>query len=1445
MKLSTKHLGWVLTLVLPALTSGQSQAQPITPELGSDGINTVITPQGNRFDITGGTPAGANLFHSFQKFGLNSDQTANFISNPTIQNILGRVVGGNPSVINGLIQVTGGNSNLYLMNPAGIIFGANASLNVPGDFTATTATGIGFDENWFNAADANDYAALVGTPNGFAFPTNQPGAIANTGNLAVEPGKNLTLLGGTVINTGTVSAPGGQITILAVPGENVVRITQEGQLLSLDLPSVGSRNLGVDTEVPNPLPFTPLSLPELLTSSNLEQATGIQVNSDGSVQLVSSGTRVIPAAGMAIASGNLNTSSSTAGTTGGTVQVLGNKVAVLNGTINTSGANGGGTILVGGNYQGEGTLPNAQHTHVSADSTLRADALTAGNGGTAIIWADGTSQFHGSISARGGVQSGNGGLVEVSGKENLIYRGSVDVGATQGTAGSILLDPDRIFIVSGSGEANDAALSGGGIFAAETDADGIFTISETALESLTGTVTLQANDGITLQNLTDNRLTMNGASSITFEVGGGTSGTFRMDDPNDTIETQTGNIAIAARFIDLSNLSSNGGNITLAVPNNGEISLNGNSTISTGAGVGGDITINGVVEGNSFSPRSLTLSAGAGNVSVVGGIGQDAAVGSRGISQLSVSGKDVLLDSQFFTTPFSADGTVNVQAAGNLALGFATDIRGGSTVTLVGQGGIEMTETSLTAGQALTVQTPGVMTFTNRNRLQSGTDLTVQANSLEANSGDQLTLDAGQNLSVQTQADLNLTPIQLMAAGNTSVRSLEGSIQLGNQFTPNTFGGDLTLQAANDITLQQAQLNTLGNLTLLANGTVTMQDGGKPAILTSDGNLTIQGNSAIAIQGYRNSDSRVQSGGNLTLRSNGPIQFDAQFSSGGSFLSERVSGGAANLQSTVPSFNSLISAAGDVTFGNYEGVSLKIESGGSITGGNIAIFGANSTLVGADPDIALLSSRPTLILRAGVTSLQNPPNLPPNRTVGGTPFTASGSASTPASIQVGAINTGAGGVGGPVILSAPGNIQIGNINTTGFADPGNDPVTLTAGSAIQTGNITNQGSDIQLTAVGNIRAGDIDSNGFGNGSSVSLTSTAGNIQISTIDTGSGGIDIRAAGTFQAIGSFTNGFSGGGGLENDPGLIAYLESLGFARADLLAATVRIPSAQARVSLIARPSTVSPSGYKAPITIQIGDASVPIIDQTYPVGSDLGRVLVLGDSRQAFRLGPVFNNNTVYVPLNALDQVADYNPTTNNFAFTLNGSRALNYGTTEFPSDASGAVGGIAIGEGTDSSFYGSFQSRIFTPTDLPSLPNAPAPGVPPTQPAPPSLPNAPAPGVPPTQLAPPSLSNASAPGVPPTQSAPPSPPQAPVGQEVEQAANRRQLATCTPTGVATEAAANQRDRSNTSPQDPCVSPTDDAQILKILGEPVTPPPQSLAPKGVSALETSNLVEYQKR
>lgn len=294
----------LLQAISPAL------AQSITP--AADGTGTVVTPEGNQFNIQGGTLSqdGANLFQSFEQFGLSSGQIANFLSSPEIVNILARVVGGDPSIINGVIQVSGSNSNLFLMNPAGIVFGPNSTLNVPADFLATTATGIGFgNDKWFNASGNNDYQSLIGTPSQFAFDLAQPGVIINAGNLAVPHGESISLLGGIVINTGQLIARSGNITIAAVPGESLVRISQEGHLLSLEIEPPRTVNGQISS-------ITPLNLAALLTGPAASVQTGLSVSQTGEVQLTNSGTTLPSEAGTAIASGTLDASTTAASSWG-------------------------------------------------------------------------------------------------------------------------------------------------------------------------------------------------------------------------------------------------------------------------------------------------------------------------------------------------------------------------------------------------------------------------------------------------------------------------------------------------------------------------------------------------------------------------------------------------------------------------------------------------------------------------------------------------------------------------------------------------------------------------------------------------------------------------------------------------------------------------------------------------------------------------------------------------------------------------------------------------------------------------------------------------------------------------------------------------------------------------------------------------------------------------
>ncbi|PLZ95166.1 hypothetical protein CEN50_23185 [Fischerella thermalis CCMEE 5268] len=216
-------LTWSLLFTLPLVTCSilaplsRSTAQ-IVPDVNLGGTeNSVVNPDainGIPSDrIDGGAIRGSNLFHSFQEFNVLEGRGAYF-SNPNgIANILTRVTGGNPSNILGRLGVLG-NANLFLLNPKGIFFGANASLDVSGSFFASTADSVVFDNIEFSASNPQPVPQLsINIPIGLRFRDN-PGNITNNGRLQVQTGNTLALVGGDVsLDGGSLTAPDGQVEL--------------------------------------------------------------------------------------------------------------------------------------------------------------------------------------------------------------------------------------------------------------------------------------------------------------------------------------------------------------------------------------------------------------------------------------------------------------------------------------------------------------------------------------------------------------------------------------------------------------------------------------------------------------------------------------------------------------------------------------------------------------------------------------------------------------------------------------------------------------------------------------------------------------------------------------------------------------------------------------------------------------------------------------------------------------------------------------------------------------------------------------------------------------------------------------------------------------------------------------------------------------------------------
>ncbi|MDX8414469.1 MAG: filamentous hemagglutinin N-terminal domain-containing protein, partial [Mariprofundales bacterium] len=122
-----------------------------------------------------GSIKGNNLFHSFSSFNINSGESATFTGASTIQNVITRVTGGSSSTINGLLdsKTSMPNANFFLLNPAGVIFGSGASLNIGGAFHTSTADYLlfGATSEKFYSDTINTSVLSTSAPTAFGFLT--------------------------------------------------------------------------------------------------------------------------------------------------------------------------------------------------------------------------------------------------------------------------------------------------------------------------------------------------------------------------------------------------------------------------------------------------------------------------------------------------------------------------------------------------------------------------------------------------------------------------------------------------------------------------------------------------------------------------------------------------------------------------------------------------------------------------------------------------------------------------------------------------------------------------------------------------------------------------------------------------------------------------------------------------------------------------------------------------------------------------------------------------------------------------------------------------------------------------------------------------------------------------------------------------------------------------
>ncbi|CAD5952116.1 CHAT domain-containing protein [Planktothrix agardhii] len=1078
-------------------------AQTIIP--AQDGTGTQVIHQGNQFNINGGSLSGngANLFHSFEKLGLSQGQIINFISNPKIQNILGRVTGGEASFVNGLIQVTGGNSNLFLINPAGIVFGENASLNIPASFTATTASSIGFgNQNWLQAIGENQWQTLVGTPRDFVFNSENPGSLVNFGNLTVSPGENITLLAGTVLNTGTISAPAGNITIASVTGENLVRLSQDGHLLNLELTS----------DIPqNNSTFTALSLPELLTGGNSVSASQVKVNEQGQVILTASGITVPTTPGTTILSGTIDVSSPNQ--SGGNLQLTGDRIGLINSTLNASGLTGGGTILIGGDYKGLGDFPHAQKTFISPDSFINANALDTGNGGRVIIWSEDLTQVYGNIQVRGGIQNGNGGFVETSSRGILDINTAPDISAPVGLGGTWLLDPNNIDIVDdtrGNTNLNQNPLPTGELLFNTSDDNGRLSVfvlksalSEGNVVVETGDVGTNSQDGnITFQTSFDfdgiggeRSLTLNAAGNIILN-----GQTIRDSIPNDSDKLNLNfnadfeNNNNGAIYIKNATLDTKGGDFTAT--GRGNVLFHSgvwidNSQINT---LGGNITLDGIAVNNQpFNHGILltnsSLNSGNGNVNLTGTSGLQTETNIGVWLEQSTINSEAGNISIIGNSKGSQTNNIGVLLNNNSTLQSRT---GNITLTGSSENGLNSFGVNLNQSNISTVDGTIKITGTPAG-INNSVAVYISDSNIASTGTGNIDLNGNNNATGNNNDGISILNNSLISSTGTGNITLSGVSGQGN-ISEGIFIANGKIQTLNS----DIKINGLGQGLTSSIG-IFIGDGGE-IVSTGIGNINLDGLSSAT--GNSSHGIALFGGANITATATGNINLVGSSSqtpdSHGILILDNpiigVINGNLNLTGVSSSSlggqgillgNSLIQSSGTGSINlTGTGNSTGSESNGiilintaeinSLASGNINIQGrsaavANSQAVGIFGESKIQSNTGSILID-GVNNGENGENT--NSVIIGenTPITTTGSGSITISGNRDLLINSVTNTGGEINLQS----SEGNINSS-FG-------------IIDSSSIQGSGGNIAINAAGNIRVAGINARGNTQGGSVSLTS---------------------------------------------------------------------------------------------------------------------------------------------------------------------------------------------------------------------------------------------------------------------------------------------------------------------------------------------------------------------
>ena len=767
--------------------------------------SATISQGGGTLTIVQSTP---RLSLDWRDFSIAAGEVTRFVQPNSRSIALNRVTSGNPSLLYGTLQANG---RVFLLNPNGILVGPSGVINTR-SFMGSTLDAP--DERFFKGGKLT----LSG---------DSTAPIRNEGTISALGG-SVYLVAHTVENAGSIHAPQGHVG-LAAGSEVIVHDTKgivgvvAGKTTDPQA-EVGVNNTGLIEAASAQLQAAGGNVYALAINNGgiiransvvrengrvLLKAAGGNIVNSGTISAQTAGGRggsVVIDAGhhdaasaTAVHSGTIDARGDGVSGRGGRVQITGDHVQLASGSsIEVSGGSGGGTVLIGGGAQGQNpAVQNALTTSMADGATIRADALERGHGGKVILWADDSTVVHGSISARGGLQGGNGGFVETSGKVALdVSRSDISAAAARGRAGHWLLDPTDYVVDAPQAASIQSSLEGGTSVEIATASVGVQPGNLTVAAPISknsgplATLTLTAHNDIKLQQ------------SITLLNGG--------------LTLNAGNDIGGVGLLDV----------------DGDIHLNAGRDISValaGGGFYGPLFLMGRnVTISSDGPTQLGRSTITGNLEV------------RSQGDISQSGHlSVGLDSRF--------GITDLTDPHSITLGEANVLQG--RVTIVGTRVLDLTLRNATAPGAGSELDLGTSSFRDVSLTFDTGDLTVS--SITALGTLQLTATAGSlnqtALSVLTAQILEAhAAANLTLGGNNSIAHLADisganvALRVADHIdqivgTSLTVGNSFRLDAGGRIQLDQEN-HIAGTVTL---DTIATDLGGPAAVIRNAENLTL------------------------------------------------------------------------------------------------------------------------------------------------------------------------------------------------------------------------------------------------------------------------------------------------------------------------------------------------------------------------------------------------------------------------------------------------------------------------------------------------------------------------------------------------------------------------------------------------------------------------------